>query len=88
MKSRFVLLGIFLAVSAFSSLPGRAEDEIALDPEENARRSHELASSDVIYEQENYKALYYQNQEIIQLLKEIREELHNLNMRQVKEAQK
>ena len=64
-----------------------AEDEINLDPEEKARRAHELSASDVIYQQEDFKALYYQNQRIIELLKEMRDELHNLNMRQAKETQ-
>ena len=55
------------------------------DAETKARAAHELAGSDVIYEQENFKALYYQNLETIQLLKEIREELHMLNTRAAKE---
>ena len=55
------------------------------DPEEKARNAHELALSDVIYEQENFKALYYQNLQIIQLLKEIRDEMHMINTRSAKD---
>ncbi len=45
------------------------------DAAENARKAHELASSDVIYQQQDFKALYYQNLQMIQLLKEIRDSL-------------
>jgi hypothetical protein len=74
------LLLIFLMPSAVF-----AQDDY-LSLEEKARRSHELAMSDVIYEQENFKALYYQNQQIIELLREIRDEMHSLNVREAKDT--
>ncbi len=43
--------------------------------EQRAREAHQLASSDIIYQNEEWKALYYQNQQIIQLLKQIRDSL-------------
>ena len=46
------------------------------DAAEKARRAHELAGSDMIYQQEDFKALYYQNVQMIQLLKEIRDSLN------------
>ena len=55
------------------------------DPEAQARQAHELANTDMIYEPQRTKALYYQNIEIIRLLKDIREELHTLNVRAAKE---
>ena len=33
-------------------------------------RAHELSASDMIYQQEDFKAIYYQNQKIIELLKQ------------------
>ena len=41
---------------------------------------------DVVYAQEDFKALYYQNIEIIALLKEIRDEIHAVNIREAKEG--
>ncbi|UCD14882.1 MAG: hypothetical protein JSV34_03930 [Candidatus Omnitrophota bacterium] len=43
------------------------------EAEKKAEQIHNLASSDVIYLDEEEKALYYQNIQIIQLLKEIRD---------------
>ena len=48
-----------------------AEDNT--DAEEKAKEIHQLANSDVIYSQEETKAIYYQNIEIIDLLKQIRD---------------
>ncbi len=70
----------FLASAVFLA---HAEDDLS-SAEEKAHQSHDLAMSDVIYEQENFKALYYQNEVIIQLLKEIREEMHASNVRDAK----
>jgi hypothetical protein len=41
--------------------------------EMKARRAHERASSDVIYQQEDLRALYYQHQAMIDLLKDMRD---------------
>ena len=60
--SGFILLGLSHSIVF-------AEEETAA---EKAKQTHELASSDVIYSQEETKALYYQNLEIIDLLKQIR----------------
>jgi hypothetical protein len=69
----------------FAYSPAQAEDMTLA--EEKARRAHEMAASDMMYEQENVRALYYQNQQIIGLLKEIREEMHSINVRAGKDAQ-
>ena len=51
-----------------------AEDEATpVDAEDTANEIHKVASSDMIYAQEESKALYYQNLKIIELLKEIRD---------------
>ena len=47
--------------------------------QEQAQASHDRAASDMIYQQEDTKALYYQNLQIIHLLADIREELKALN---------
>ena len=46
------------------------------EAEEKAREIHKRASSDVIFIDDELKALYYQNVQIISILKEIRELLH------------
>jgi hypothetical protein len=75
-----IILSLFLVLSSWAARAS-ALDEANMDPEDKARRAHELGSSDVIYDSENYKALYYQNLQIIGLLKEIREEMHAMNVR-------
>ena len=66
-----VRLILFLMIGMLTASPLLAEDQETA--EEKAARIHQLASSDVIYTQEETKALYYQNQQIIDLLKEIRD---------------
>ena len=77
-----VLALFFLAMP----LAARAAEDNSepLDPEEMAARSHGLAVADVMNSQEDFRALYYQNSAIIQLLKEIRDEMHALNLRDAK----
>jgi len=41
--------------------------------QERAEEIHKIASSDVIYGDEELKALYYQNVQMIELLREIRD---------------
>lgn len=79
----FLVAGLLLAMT-LTAAAAFAQDEDFSNPEEKARRSHELAGSDVIYEQENFKALYYQNQRIIELLEEIRNQLRSINVREAK----
>ena len=79
-----------LAITFFlaaGSVQATAEEEYT-SFEEKARRSHNLSMSDVIYQQEDFRALYYQNEVIIQVLKEIREEMHSANVRDAKEGNK
>lgn len=59
----FVILGL-TSSSAFAD-----ED----NAEERANEIHQLANSDMIYSQEETKAIYYQNIKIIDLLKQIRD---------------
>ena len=78
---RFVPVLVFLSL-AFPPVAFSQEDN--LDPDdaaEKARRAHELAGSDMIYQQEDFKALYYQNVQMIQLLKEIRDSLNVIKTR-------
>ena len=66
-------------------LTAKAEEE-NLEPQDLAQRAHNLSQSDVMYQQEDFRALYYQNLEMIQLLKEIRDELHTSNVRDAKDT--
>lgn len=77
-----VVVSLCLSQSSFS----QELDE--LSAEQKAREAHELASSDMIYQQEEWKALYYQNIQIINLLKEIRELMRSQNEQAAKAAQK
>lgn len=63
----FNVLGLsFLLISSAA-----AED--VLNAGDRAKKIHELASSDVIYTDQESKALYYQNVQIIDLLTQIRD---------------
>ena len=57
------------------------------DPEGKARQAHQLAASDMIYQNEEWKAIYYQNQQIIQLLKQIRDSLDVIKSRDNSDTQ-
>ena len=88
MRNRFFLTGLVLMLFlSGASLIARAEEDYATS-EEKAERAHRLSQSDVIYQQEDFRALYYQNEAVIRLLKEIREEMHSMNIRSAKEDQK
>ncbi len=78
------ILSVFLC--AASVMTAHAEDFSSA--EEKAAQAHELAMTDVVYAQEDFKALYYQNIEIISVLKEIRDEIHAVNMREAKDTGK
>ena len=55
------------------------------DAEEKAAEAHKLAASDVIYQEQDWKALYYQNLQIIDLLKDIKQEMEKFNDRASKD---
>ena len=71
----------------FFASVGHAEEDYT-SSEDKAQRAHALSMSDVMYQQEDFRALYYQNETIIQLLKEIRDEMHTSNVRDAKEGKK
>ena len=52
-----------------------------------AKRAHDMAASDVIYQQEDFRALYYQNQQIIALLGDVRDNLQNLQKQQASKTE-
>ena len=69
MKKMIMLIIICsLLIADCNLLPAQ---NAADDAEKEAAKFHELALSDVIYSDEEWKALYYQNVQIIELLKEI-----------------
>lgn len=78
----FIAVGILL-VNILTSEIVFAQDAIE-NPEEKAEEIHKIASSDMIYTDEELKALYYQNVQIIGLLKEIRDLLNQ----QIKQEKK
>ncbi len=61
---------VFLLVSVSVLFPAFSAEETA---EQKAQEIHGLASSDVMHTDQELKALYYQNVQIIELLKEIRD---------------
>ena len=65
------------AVSA-SAAEENAEE---MDLETKSREAHQRASSDMMYQNEEWKALYYQNERVIQLLKQVRDSLEAIRMR-------
>ena len=77
------VVGIFLIL--ILTVSGRAfamdEEMNGYGDEEKARQAHEKAASDIIYQNDEWKALYYQNQQIIRLLKDIRESLDFIKVR-------
>ena len=88
MKKMLKAAGLVLFLTAMA-VRAHAEDEMtSSDPEDRARKAHELSMSDVMYQQEDFRALYYQNLQIIDLLKEVRDEMHSINMRSAKEDKK
>lgn len=61
-----LLLSVSVLLLAFST------EAAVLDAESEAKRYHELATSDIVYTDEELKALYYQNKTIIELLRDIK----------------
>ena len=72
------LSGVMLYAFAWAA---NDEDMDSFGAEMKARQAHEKASSDMIFQNEEWKALYYQNQTIIRLLKEIRDSLDIIKAR-------
>jgi len=68
---------VFASFVLILAAPARAMDEEmgSFEAAQKAREAHKVAASDMIYQQEEWKALYYQNIQVIQLLKEIRDTL-------------
>ena len=64
----------FVLITHIFILNGYARTSVA-EAERKAEEMHRHASSDIIYTDDELKALYYQNVQIIQLLKEIKEVL-------------
>ena len=85
-KAVFIIFAVHLLGAPLFA--AQEEEEYATGPLDKARRAHEMAASDVIYEQQDMKALYFQNQRIIELLEEIKDEIHAVNARAAKEEKK
>lgn len=75
LKKIILLLIAFAVVRANNHSPLQAQNSMVENAQQKAAEIHALASSDMIYTNEEMKALYYQNIEIIELLKEIRDNL-------------
>ena len=71
---------VFFLLFSFSSA-AFAQEMSMENAESKAQEAHDLAGSDVIYQQADLKALYYQNIQMIELLKEIRDEVKAANLR-------
>ncbi len=79
----FFVIGLLSIVYSLQSPMVFAEMSFE-DAESKAVEAHSLAASDVIYQQQDWKALYYQNVQMISLLKDIKGELEMLNARAAK----
>lgn len=66
-----IAMGMVFGVLAMAGAQARAEDPYSA--EQKAEQMHAHASSDVIYSEDEMKAIYYQNVVIIDLLKQIRD---------------
>ncbi len=81
------VVALLLLATTMLSTTGRAEEDYT-SSEDKAQRAHARSMSDVMYQQEDFRALYYQNETMIQLLKEIRDEMHAMNVRGANEGKK
>ncbi|OGW83371.1 MAG: hypothetical protein A3C47_03300 [Omnitrophica bacterium RIFCSPHIGHO2_02_FULL_51_18] len=72
MKKGVMFFGLLFAGSWLHVSSASAGESMG-DAARKAQEIHELATSDVIYVQDELKALYYQNLQIIDLLKQIRD---------------
>ncbi|MBL7071969.1 MAG: hypothetical protein ISS26_07375 [Candidatus Omnitrophica bacterium] len=72
---RIPWLLVVICMIVVTSGVAAADDEVMSisDAEQKASETHKLASKDVIFIDEELKALYYQNIQIIGLLKEIKQ---------------
>lgn len=84
--SFFLIFSLLSIVYSLWSPLGFAEMSFEA-AEEKATEAHKLAASDVIYQEQDWKALYYQNLQMISLLKDIKGELETLNANSVKADQ-
>ena len=83
-KIFLLFLGVFLNFSAFAMYDdsGETPSTVSDSMDDKARKAHELAASDLIHSQEDTRALYYQNEQIIQLLRSIRDSLESIRAQQ------
>lgn len=68
-----IFLGVFLGMLAGAGL--WAQEISFEEAAAKAKELNDLSQSDIIYSQESYRALYYQNLQMIALLSEIRDEI-------------
>ena len=54
------------------AVPAWADEALEREAAQKAAESHAKGNEDMIYAQQDTKALYYQNQQIIELLKDIK----------------
>lgn len=74
-RTAAIFLFVFMTTSGSVAMAFKREEAApeASGPEAKADEIHRIAASDMIYAQEEVKALYYQNVRIIELLGEIRD---------------
>ncbi|MFH1645572.1 MAG: hypothetical protein ABIB11_04035 [Candidatus Omnitrophota bacterium] len=69
-KIKTIVLTVFFIYSTSNQIA--LARTVAQDPEKMAKDIHTRANSDIIYQDEEIKALYYQNIQIISLLRDIK----------------
>ncbi len=81
-----LLLVLNLMTCGLARAADEGDDTDEFDLENKARQAHKLAASDMMYQNEEWKAMYYQNQLVIQLLKQIRDSLEVIKSHGLKET--
>ena len=82
----FLSLGVILMMGV-STQTWADENVDQTHASEKAQEAHDLSASNNIYAQEDFRALYYQNIEVIQLLKEIRDSLEVIKTESIKDME-
>ena len=77
----FGLLSVFIVLAFTTASASDESMDNGLEFENKAHEAHQRASSDMMYQNEEWKALYYQNESIIGLLKQIRDSLEAIRLR-------
>lgn len=72
MRKRMCTFIVLALINAFACCSGYTESSFD-DAGKKAKEMHDIAATDIIYSDQELKALYYQNIQIIRILEEIKD---------------